>query len=549
LVPSLVLGLVPAARTALAGDSNAPVEYPRDWGPDLCLAENGTRVVETSSTATSADALIDGFAGEGHQWEPSWSNGLPASFTLRLSRVERWNKIVFTTRTAGEGFPRECELWVGKTQADLHCERTFTLAQRNVQIADLDPVEGQYLRIVVKSTWKDEELEIGEVAIFLHAAAPPHAAEGKDSVELRTGDKLLGELQGDAWTFRGRFFEVKIGHSDLVGARLSDDGDRVFLASGEVLAGELRVESVSLKLESGQVVDLPRGKVASLATRARNGEFPAKPEDLSAKGSVASLESGERWLARPIAPRVEVETTFGRVGFPLEAVQSIAFGQGTEPLDRVVLANGDTFHGFVLAENGEVGLKLALGPEVRVPKGVVQQLAFGRELECDPGPPENQRVALKTGDLLSGTLAAENLPLRTSYATVDVPLASLDRLEATEGGRVRVSLRDGTALAGRPAVDALSFDLDAGGRVQLPIDRVRRIENWRLPAATLARVDALVKSLDDPSWPKRDAAKGELARLGRIVLPRLSKVLREGTPEEKKSANDVLALIRSEEAK
>ena len=538
--------LVCWVASARGGDSNGPVDYPREWGPDLCLGENGTKVLETSSSATSPDALVDGIAGEGHQWEPSWSNGLPASFTLRLPRVERWNKLVFTTRTSGEGVPRDCELWVGRTQADLHCERTFSLPKKSVQIADFEPVEGQLAKVVIKNTWRDEEVEVGEVALFLHAAAPPHPTEGQDSVEVRGGDKLLGELLGDEFPLKGRFFELKVPRANLVGAVLSDEGDRVFLATGEVLAGELGVEGLGVKLASGQTVDLPRSKVLTLAMRARKVEFPGKAEDLAAKGPVVVLDSGERWLARPTVRQLELETVVGRLSLGLDSIQSVTLGQGAEPLDLVVLKGGDSVHGYVLATT--FAFKLDLGPEVSVPKAQVQRLVLSSDDSVEGGAPENQRVTLKTGDVLSGSLTAEKLSIRTSYATVDVPLASLDRLEAQDGGRLRASLRDGTTVVGRPAADSVPFQLDAGGgHIDLALERVRKVENWRLPPETLARVDSLVKRLDDPSWPKRDAAKTELARLGKLALPRLTKLVRAGTPEEKKGAQDILALIKIDE--
>src|SRR5581483_4698446 len=145
------------ALPALAGDNpNAPIEYPKEWGPDLCAAETGAKVVETSSNATSPDTLLDGWANEGHQWEPSWSRGLPASFTTKLSATTRFNKLVFTTRTSGEGYARECELWVGKSLSEMRRERSFGMPRKQLQIADFEAVEALYVKIVVKSCWKEE---------------------------------------------------------------------------------------------------------------------------------------------------------------------------------------------------------------------------------------------------------------------------------------------------------------------------------------------------------------------------------------------------------
>src|SRR5579883_1084873 len=531
------------AAPAIAGDNpNAPVEYPKEWGADLCLADNGTKVLETSSSATAPDALIDGWANEGHAWEPSWARGLPASFTLRLPQATRFNKLVFTTRTSGEGWPRECELWVGKSASEMHCERSFGLAQKNVQIADFEAVEAQFVRVVVKSTWKDEELEIGEVALFFHGAAPPRGSDTRDGIDLKVGDRLLGDVLDEEWKVKTRFGELPVKRVDVTGITLADDGDRVFFKTGEIVTGELSLQSIKVRLDSGQTLDLARSKLSSIGTRKGATEFPQRTEDLLGRGSVFTI-GDERWMGKLDATALNLQTPVGSIALPPETVQNLEVAQGNESLDRVTLRNGDILRGILT--NEELPVKLALGPRVSVTKTMVTRVAFATEADVSfPVAPENQRVVLKTGDVLSGSLAGDKLKVKTTYATIELDLTALDRLEGQSGGKLRAVLRDGSVVVGRPVPDVLAFDLDAGAHARVPVDRIQTLENWRIPVDLAQKVDDLVKKLDDPSWPARESAKGELVKLGKIVIPRVTKALRGGSAEAKKNAGEVLSMLK-----
>jgi hypothetical protein len=528
----------------LAGDNpNAPVEYPREWGPDLCLGENGTKVVETSSNATAQEALIDGWANEGHHWEPSWNRGLPAFFTLKLPAVTRFNKLVFTTRSSGDGWPRECELWIGKTLADMRCERSFGMPQKNVQVAEFEAVEAQYVRVVVKTSWKEEELEIGEVALFFHGAAPPRGSDSRDVIELKVGDKLLGEVLEQDWTLKTRFGELPCKRADVTGVTLADDGDRVFFKTGEIVSGETSIASVKVRLDSGQTLDIARSKVASIGSRRGTQDFPQRTEELLARGSVFQL-GDERWLGKLDVPSLTIQTAIGAITLTPDALQNLEIGQGSEPLDRVTLRNGDVIRGILVED--ELPVRLALGPRVSVTKTQITRLAFAGD--GDPGiplAPDNQRLLLRTGDVVSGSLPGDKLEIKTGYATIELDLCALDRLEAQPGGKLKALLRDGSFVVGRPVPDVLALDLDAGsGKARIPVDRIQVLENWRLPADLAAKVDALTKKLDDPSWPVREQAKGDLVKLGKIVIPRVTKVLRAGSPEARKNAGEVLATLK-----
>ncbi|MEZ0229031.1 MAG: discoidin domain-containing protein [Planctomycetota bacterium] len=536
------------ALPCLAGDNpNAPIEYPKEWGADLCAADAGAKVVETSSNATAPEALLDGWANEGHQWEPSWSRGLPASFTIKLPAASKFNKLVFTTRTSGEGYARECELWVGKSLSEMRCERSFGLPQKSVQIADFEAVEALYVRVVIKSSWKDEELEVGEAALFFHGAAPPRGSDTRDSIDLKVGDRLLGDVLDEEWKLKTRFGELAVKRADLTGLSLSEDGDRVFFKTGEIVSGELSLQAARVRLDSGQTVEVARSKVSSIGMRKGSVEFPQRTEELLARGSVFTIGE-ERWLGKLEASSLTLQTTVGSITLAADTILNLELGQGGEPLDRVTLRNGDLLRGILVEQ--ELGLKLALGPRVTVSKAQVARIALALEGDgATASAPENQRVLLKTGDVVSGSLAGDKLKIRTSYATIELELTALDRLEAQAGGKLKAFLRDGSFVVGRPVPDVLVLDLDTGSttgssKARIPVDRIAVLENWRLPVDLAAKVDAFVKKLDDASWPVREAAKGELVKLGKLSIPRVTKALRTGSAEAKKNAGEVLALLK-----
>jgi hypothetical protein len=182
---------------------------------------------------------------------------------------------------------------------------------------------------------------------------------------------------------------------------------------------------------------------------------------------------------------------------------------------------------------------------VTLAKAQLLRAAFAAESETGfPVAPENQRIVLKTGDVVSGALPGDKLEVKTSYATIKLDLTQLDRLEAQPQGKLRAVLRDGSIVVGRPVSDVLEVALDAGAKAKVPVDRIQLLENWRLPADLAAKIDALVKKLDDSSWPARESAKGELVKLGKLAIPRVTKALRTGSAEAKKNAGEVLSLLK-----
>ncbi|HZU95688.1 MAG TPA: hypothetical protein VFF73_03195, partial [Planctomycetota bacterium] len=383
---------------------------------------------------------------------------------------------------------------------------------------------------------------IGEVALFFHGAAPPRGSDTRDGIDLKVGDRLLGDVLDEEWKVKTRFGELPVKRVDVTGITLADDGDRVFFKTGEIVTGELSLQSIKVRLDSGQTLDLARSKLSSIGTRKGATEFPQRTEDLLGRGSVFTI-GDERWMGKLDATALNLQTPVGSIALPPETVQNLEVAQGNESLDRVTLRNGDILRGILT--NEELPVKLALGPRVSVTKTMVTRVAFATEADASfPVAPENQRVVLKTGDVLSGSLAGDKLKVKTTYATIELDLTALDRLEGQSGGKLRAVLRDGSVVVGRPVPDVLAFDLDAGAHARVPVDRIQTLENWRIPVDLAQKVDALVKKLDDPSWPARESAKGELVKLGKIVIPRVTKALRGGSAEAKKNAGDVLSMLK-----
>jgi hypothetical protein len=262
-----------------------------------------------------------------------------------------------------------------------------------------------------------------------------------------------------------------------------------------------------------------------------------------ARGAVFFVGDGERWIGKLALPTLTFQTPFGQLALPPSGIQAIDLGQGGEALDRVVLRNGDALRGMLVPD--ELAVTLALGPDVKLSRTVVTRIAFSAEPDpALPSAPENQRFVLKTGDVVSASLPGEKLKLKTSYAAIELELTQIERLEAGDHGKLKAVLRDGSSIVGRPVPDLVEVTLDVGGHARIPVERIDRVENWRLAPDLAAKIDGLVKKLDDASWAVREGAKTDLVKLGKTIIPRVTRLLREGSPEGKKTATELLGLVK-----
>ncbi len=333
---AVLLALAATASRARAGDEGA-VEYPKEWGPSLAAADHGGKIVETSSNATPAETLIDGSIAENHAWQPDLGKGFPASLTIALGHAERVGRVHLTHRADGPAPPRDIEVWLGRTRELMKLAVLVTLPNARAQTIDLETQETAFVRLVVRSSHSDGELEIGEVGVFAAPLAAIRGSDTKDVVEPVAGDRLLGELATEEVTLHGRLGQHVVKVQDLIALSLEDprDGlDRAFLRSGEVIVGEMVTPSIKLKLDGGSVVEIPKSKLRGIGARRGQGEFPERPEALLAKGHVLLLAGGGRAVGKLALDEIVLHGPSGDVRLPLKEIQAIDVGQRGEALDR-----------------------------------------------------------------------------------------------------------------------------------------------------------------------------------------------------------------------
>jgi hypothetical protein len=549
---ALLIALAPLPARAQDEEKEQPVEYPKEWGPNVAAAARGCKVVESSSTAVGPEAVLDGLVSDGHYWQPDWQKGFPCFFTVSLPRVERIGRVQLTHRPDAS-FPKEVEVWVGLARDGLRLASKIELPPASIQSFEIEAQDASFVKLVIKSSHQEGQIEVGELALFAPVLGAIRGSDTKDVVEPRQGDRLLGELVTESFVFRSRLGETTVARADVFSITLEDqkDGlDRALLRSGEVIAGEMTTPRLSMKIEGGATIEIPKDKLRAIGLRKAGGaspDFPARPEQLLARGHVLLLADGGRAVGKFMLDPVVLCGPCGEVKIPLASVQSIDLARGPDLLDRIALKGGDVLRGVVVAS--ELGFQpVAANQPVQLPKAVVARALIAAEPEGGAPPPEcqSQRVWLRTGEVVAATVAVDRIKVATGYADVEVDLLSVDRIEGVEGGRLRLVLRDGGVVLGRPERDPFPVDIDAGGgRLLVPVDRIERIENFRLPTELAKQVDEQLAKLGDAEFKVREEAQRELAKIGRPALARLAKAAREGSPEARANAMAVIEKIRA----
>lgn len=184
------------------------------------------------------------------------------------------------------------------------------------------------------------------------------------------------------------------------------------------------------------------------------------------------LRTGEVLEGAVEASSFSIRTAYASITLPRGAIASIFFEGAPRGLARVVLANGDTLSGFLLAER--VTLRTARR-ERTLYLDQIEHLGLRAGGERPHGPPAF-RLLMRNGDALTVTAALAPLRLRVAGRAMEIEprrIASVDLFPS--GEKATVSLRSGDQVRGRVEAAEITARLVLGPRIWLRPTQIQSI--------------------------------------------------------------------------
>jgi hypothetical protein len=341
-----------------------------------------------------------------------------------------------------------------------------------------------------------------------------------DVVELRGGDQLRGTVQADSYELNTFYGPVTLP-VDKVVAVMNVGNFRprqlVVTADGQIFGGQLKQDSLSLQLASGQVTKVPLSQVVRMGYRKRAGE----PEEWALDKPMVMMRTGERVGVKLPTTPFEVATRYGKLSLKPEQLAAIVLQSDDAGLHQFVLADGSKFGGLLAADALEMTLEAGGGPDqvVKFPVSGISRVQFSAKPgEADDASP---MIKLANDDLLVGTVGGE-LKVDTAFDTLTLTAAEVRELRRTAGpgADVQAVLFDGTTVSGQLQALDLAVKTVGGLSVNVPI---ALLEEYLQPAPAPskeveAKVATLVKDLSNQDWKAQDRAQQGLVAIGPAAL-------------------------------
>jgi hypothetical protein len=393
-----------------------------------------------------------------------------------------------------------------------------------------------------------------------------------DVVELRGGDRFDGNLTASSYPLQTRFGPIDLPvDSVLAMVNVGRFHPRQLLLSrdGQIYGGQMTAAAVEMDLASGQKTQIPLEQIARLGYH-RQGPADADGADSpTLSPPFALLADGERLAIDPPAAPITVETRFGALALPADAIASIVIASDDSDVHTITLTDGSRFHGLVVGPDMSLILSATPNhPAVKVPIALLQNLVLHAAPDDAVASPASSTAApasppplltLTHDDKLCGTLAG-TLKLSTNFDTLTLAADQVRTLSratgastagrsdspTTSSGEVLVTGWDGATFRGQLQQDDLLCHLPAGNLdLHIPVNLLQSYANpqAQAPQLMLDRIKKIVADLNADDWKQRDAAEEQLLKLGRPVMATLRGLRDEQPPEAQQRIDSVLAKL------
>jgi len=394
--------------------------------------------------------------------------------------------------------------------------------------------------------------EVAAVVASVPLAAPvvPRGAK-QDSIRLLDGSVLLGAVQNENWPITTSHGKFEIPAARVVGlasmvtlpapaSRPVTTDVRMLLTDGQVLVGALGESHVQLKLPNGQLLKVPVARIKQCGYRIAR-EKPACVGEVRKADkkfpATAVLRNGDHLAWESSDMKMRFDSVYGLLDLDPRILASIA--PAGDNRWCVGLKGSSLILGSLAA--GKLKLKLQLGKEITVPSRSVMYLT------C-PGavakPTNATTIVLSHGDRLVGTLSDKVLTVRTAEGKIHIPTADVWLAESQANGTAKLTMQNLTVLRCQLLDDNLDMVLASGFKFSVRTDRIVSITaSQKLPADLIAKIEAIVKELGDPSEAKRKAAAQKLIAMGKGVLVVLKRHSKSKNPAIGNGVKEVIDML------
>ena len=206
---------------------------------------------------------------------------------------------------------------------------------------------------------------------------------------------------------------------------------------------------------------------------------------------VLVLDTGETLTGAVLDQVFNLRTAYGALKLERDWVASIDFGDDPHGLQTLVTVNSNRFTGFL--EESTLAFQAQGGSRREIRREKMAQIRLGARAVETVASRSSTWVRLKGGDVLSGRLLPDPLPLVITNTQVAVRLNEISALVLTTNRTTpaRLFLRNGEVVEAGLAADFVSMELDAGPKVELygralaticESAALAAVEGWRLRA-------------------------------------------------------------------
>ncbi len=360
-----------------------------------------------------------------------------------------------------------------------------------------------------------------------------------DTVQNRNGDPIFGTVTNESFAIETLFGPMTLPAGQVIGMAAcggEDDRFRTVLVGGQVVAGRLGNDAaLALALPSGGALRVPFDDVRQFAYRIS----PDRPEEAAFAGPMLILRTGDRVAFEGDSVELALATRHGTVPLKADELLTIDMDNTGHGVHKAVFLNGSRLAGFLRPE--KIAVRLKLGAAMTVPRDLIAKIRFAAEEQPDA---TLDAAMLSNGDELHGRLVTETLTVRTEYGEVTLRPENIRSLamSPTHLGRVAMLLWDGSVLRGQCAQETLSFQVVPGPTLSIYAGQVARIRRNQAtpPKEVREKVVRLVAQLGAESYKDRQAATEELIRMGKGIVPMLTKHLDTSDPEVRQRIEDVM---------